>query len=76
MQRSELIGYVRKSKGGNALKLNLSAEALNKAERYKSQGGEDFIGLIIHLGRVNEVIEGERECTSVCQLSDGEPVAA
>lgn len=68
MARSVLIGYVRRSKGGNALKVNISAHAFEKAQRYMSKNGEEFVGLVVNLDRLREVITGEREVTSICQI--------
>ncbi len=68
MPRSELVGYVRKSKNGQILKMSLSVEALKAAETYMSQDGSKYIGLMMNADRVNLVQTGEREVTSVCQL--------
>jgi len=65
---SELIGYVRRSNAGGALKINISANAFEKARRYMSQDGSEYVGLVVSLDKVRSVIEGDREVTSVCQL--------
>ena len=70
MVQSELIGYVRKSKSGNALKLSISAEAFDSAERYLSQDGSEYVGLVIHIAKVQEILEGSRDVTSICQIVD------
>ncbi len=45
-------------------------EAFSKAVRYRGRDGKEFVSLVVHLGKVREVIEGRREVTSVTQLSD------
>ena len=70
MVQSELIGYVRKSRNGNALKLSISAEAFENAQRYLSQDGKEYVGLIVNLAKVQEILEDTREVTSVCQIKD------
>jgi hypothetical protein len=70
MVQSELIGYVRKSRNGNALKLSISAEAFENAQRYLSQDGKEYVGLIINLARTQEILEGSRDVTSICQITD------
>ncbi len=70
MVQSELVGYVRKSKNGNALKLSVSAEAFENAQRYLSQDGKEYVGLVIHLPKVQEILDGTRDVTSICQISD------
>jgi hypothetical protein len=70
MVQSELIGYVRKSRNGNALKLSISAEAFDSAQRYLSQDGKEYVGLIVHLAKVQEILDGTRDVTSICQISN------
>lgn len=66
--QSELVGYVRKSKSGNALKVSISAEAFDSAQRYLSQDGKEYVGLIINLAKVQEILNDTRDVTSVCQV--------
>ena len=65
---SELVGYVRRSNAGGALKINICADAFEKARRYVSADGNEYVGLVISLDKVKAVIEGDREVTSICQL--------
>ena len=65
---SELVGYVRRSNAGGALKINICANAFEKARRYVSADGNEYVGLVISLDKIRAVIDGEREVTSVCQL--------
>ena len=67
---SMLMGYVRKSNAGGALKVNLSADAFDKAQRYLSKDGEEFVGLVVNIDHVRAVMEGEKEVTSISQISD------
>ncbi len=68
MASSKLIGFVRKSNGGSAIKVNISADAFQEAERYLSHDGKEFVGLVINLDKLNQVAAGEREVTSICQI--------
>ncbi|MBI5000570.1 MAG: hypothetical protein HZB92_03455 [Euryarchaeota archaeon] len=70
MQKSTLVGYMRKSNGGGALKLSISSEAFQGAQRYASKDGKEYVNLIVNLAKTQEVISGERAVTSVCQLQD------
>ena len=65
---SKLVGYARKSKNGGALKLNLDYEAIKRSEKYTTQDGRKYVALIANMGKIQEIIEGEREVTSICQL--------
>ena len=70
--KSQLVGYVRKSRNGGALRLSIDAEAFSKAERYSSSDGREFVSLVANVGKVRDILEDEREVTSLCQLIDGE----
>ena len=70
--KSQLVGYVRKSKGGGALKMSIDAEAFAKAEKFSSNDGRQFVSLIANADKVGQILGGEREVTSLCQLVDNE----
>jgi len=70
MPRSELIGYIRKSKEGQALKLSISKSAFDEAETYTTTDGQKYVSLIINADRTQAIMNGEREVTSICQLVD------
>jgi len=72
MVQSELVGYVRKSRNGNALKLSISAEAFDSAQRYLSQDGKEYVGLVVNLAKVQEILDETRDVTSICQIKDEE----
>jgi hypothetical protein len=72
MVQSELIGYVRKSNGKNALKLSISAEAFDSAQRYLSQDGKEYVGLIVNIAKVQEILDDTRDVTSICQIVNEE----
>ena len=66
--KSELVGYVRKSNAGNALKLNILKSALDKAQTVEGKDGTEYVSLIMNLSKVKMIIGDEHEVTSVCQL--------
>lgn len=70
--RSELVGYVRKSNAGNALKLNILKSALDKAQTVEGKDGTKYVSLIMNLSKIKMIIGDEHEVTSVCQLIDEE----
>jgi hypothetical protein len=67
---SKLVGYLRKSESGLTLKMGLDVEALIDAERYKTKDGREYISLIANTGKVEEILDGTREVTSICYLVD------
>ena len=68
MAESQLIGYVRKSNGGAALKLSIDTAAFGDAQTFSTKDGREFVQLIANIPKINEIISGEREVTSICQL--------
>ena len=65
---STLVGYVRKSKAGGALRFSVDVEAFNKAEKYSSNDGREFVALIANVDKVQQILADEREVTSLCQI--------
>jgi hypothetical protein len=66
--KNNLIGYIRKSNNGGALRINLDYEALEHAEKYETKDGRQYVGLVANLAKIGEIMDGTREVTSVCQL--------
>ena len=64
MTESRLLGYVRKNKDG--LKVSISETAFSQAPRYESATGERYVGMVINLNKLRDLLSGEREVTSVC----------
>jgi len=69
MTKSELMGFVRRTKSGKALRLSISTDAFQKAERYTTKDGTEFVPMFIRLGSIYQILEGEKEVTAVNQLS-------
>ena len=70
--KSQLVGYVRKSKSGGALNMSIDAEAFAKAEKFAGKDGRQFVSLIANADKINQILGGEREVTSLCQLIDND----
>lgn len=66
MATSQLVGYVRKD--GNVLKLSIDVKAFEKAERLNAQDGREFVSLIVNQEKVLDIMQGQREVTSICQV--------
>lgn len=72
MTQSELVGYVRKSNAGNALKLNILKSAVDNAQTVEGKDGTQYVSLIMNLSKIRMIIGDEQEVTSVCQLIEEE----
>ena len=75
--KSNLMGFVRRSNNGGALKVSVSKDAFESANRYTSADGTEYVGMIIRLNRLRNILSGEQEVTNICQLlEDGQSEAA
>lgn len=72
MVQSELVGYVRKSRSGDALQISISVDAFDSAQRYLSQDGKEYVQLIVNTSKIQEILEDSRDVTSVIQIINEE----
>ena len=70
MTRSELLGYVRRSNNGKVLKISINKECFDKAEKYTTQDGQEYVAMVIRLDAIYQLIEGQKDVTSVTQIID------
>ena len=64
----EHVGYVRMSKRGKALKIDLVMEALEAADRYRGRDGKWYVGLVIQIEKLLDVLEKKREVVGIEQI--------
>lgn len=62
---NELVGYVRKSRNGNALKLSLSVECIESLRVISNDRGQDYIPLEMNGDKLREIIAQTREVTAI-----------
>lgn len=65
---SLLVGYVRRSNAGGAIKLSINTNAFGDCETYTTADGQTYAPLVISLDAIRKVIEGDRAVTTVSQL--------
>ena len=63
-----LVGYVRRSNAGGAIKLSINTNALGDCETYTTSDGQTYVPLLISINALSKVIEGERAATTISQL--------
>ena len=68
MMPSLLVGYVRRSNAGGAIKLSINTNAFGDCETYTTADGQAYASLVISLSALCKVIDGERTVTTVSQL--------
>lgn len=70
-QKSQLVGYVRKRNG--SITVSIDAEAFEMARKNQTKDGREFVTLVANADKVGQILEGEREVTSLClMVADGE----
>lgn len=67
---STLIGYVRRSNAGGALKLSINTSAFADCSTYVTSDGQAYVPLVISLNALTKVLNGERAVTTVSQIQD------
>ena len=67
---SMLVGYVRRSGAGGALKVSIDTEAILACSTYTTSDGRAYAPLVISLRALQRVLDGERAVTTISQLVD------
>ena len=65
-----LVGYVRKSYAGGALKISSNTAAFSDCSTYVTSDGQAYVPLVMSLNALEKVLNGERAVTTVTQLQD------
>ena len=65
-----LVGFVRKSNAGRAVKLSINTSAFRDCATYVTSDGQTYVQLIVSLNALNGIIEGTKAVTSINQLND------
>jgi len=66
-QKSQLVGYLRKKRG--SLTISLDLDTLRKLTGTECNGRQ-FITLFSNAEKVNQILNQDREVTSVCYLKE------
>ena len=68
--RSVLVGYVRKSNAGGALKVSINSDAFSDCSTYVTSDGQTYVPLVVSLYALSKVLQGERAVTTISQMQD------
>ena len=68
--RSNLVGYVRRSNAGGAIKVSINSDAFSDCETYVTSDGQEYVPLVISLNALNKVLKGERVVTTISKIQD------
>jgi hypothetical protein len=67
-QTALLVGYVRTSNAGGALKVSINSGAFNDCQPYTTSDGQQYVSLVISLSALRRVLDGERAVTTLSHL--------
>jgi hypothetical protein len=65
---SLLVGYVRKSNAGGALKVSVNTSAFSDCNTYTTSDGQSYVPLVISMAALRRVMDGERSVTTISHL--------
>ena len=68
--RSVLVGDVRKSNAGGALKVSINSDAFSDCSTYVTSDGQTYVPLVVSLNALSKVLQGERAVTTISQMQD------
>ena len=68
--KSNLVGYVRISNAGGAIKVSINSDAFSDCETYVTSDGQEYVPLVISLNALNKELNGERVVTTISQIID------
>ena len=67
LQKTNLVGYARKSNASGNLKISINKDAFEDCEFYTTSDGQSYVALSISLSAIEKVMNGERAVTTVVQ---------
>ena len=65
-----LVGFVRKSNAGRAVKLSINTSAFQDCATYVTSDGQTYVQLFVSLNSLNGIIEVTKAVTSINHLND------
>ena len=67
---STLVGFIRKSNAGRAVKLSINTSSFQDCATYVTSDGQTYVQLIVSLNALTGIIDGSRAVTSINHLND------
>ena len=68
--KSNLVGYVRRSNAGGAIKVSINNDAFSECETYVTSDGQTYVQLVVSLNALTGIMDGSRAVTSINHLND------
>lgn len=64
------LGYIRRSRRGKAVKLDISLESFLLAERYTTKDGREWVNMVVPIEKLLDVLEGRLEVAGINQIEN------
>ena len=65
-----LVGFVRKSNAGRAIKLSINTSSFNDCATYVTSDGQTYVQLVVSMNAIAGILDGTRSVTSIGHLSN------
>ncbi len=65
-----LVGFVRKSNAGRAIKLSINTSSFNDCATYVTSDGQTYVQLVVSMNAIAGILDGTRSVTSISHLSN------
>lgn len=66
------LGYIRRSRRGKALKLDISLESFLMAKRYSTKDGKEWVNMVVPIEKLLDVLEGKSEVAGINQIRNSD----
>ena len=66
------LGFLRRSRRGKALKLDISVQAFLLAKRYVTKDGREWVNMMVPIEKLLDVLEGKVEVAGINQIENRE----
>jgi hypothetical protein len=64
------LGYIRRSRRGKAVKLDISLESFLMAQRYTTKDGKEWVNMVVPIDKLLDVLEGKLEVVGINQIEN------
>ena len=74
---SNKVGFVRRSKSGQAVRVAIDIADFEaaKAQKYSGKGDREYVNLVINKDNLDKVMAGDKEVTTISQILDEPPTS-
>jgi hypothetical protein len=64
------LGFIRRSRRGKAVKLDISLESFLLAKRYTTKDGKEWVNMMVPIEKLLDVLEGKTDVAGINQIEN------